>query len=280
MRYNATMLEFAEVAANAVFLALMWTIVGGILLAVFGLLFAPVAGTVCSLIAWIKRYPRAGSYWGTGAWYSILLVAPWVYLVIRMAGLRPPDVLVRIWYAVFFGYWSLGVLLLFAMCIFQLVVEREPEASLLMAMAGAALGVVMFAVIRRLTHRHIPNSGDVSWPMRRAYFLLQALWLGSSVCFVLVGLRQLVQFDKPYGATALTALAALMVLAWLGVRSSVRLHHIDSLDFPGRGHSRAGVPDRIYTEPFAVLWIMATTAMGVTVAGLILMVIIDPTPFE
>ena len=116
--------------------------------------------------------------------------------------------------------------------------------------------------------------------MRRAYFLLQVLWLGSSVCFAFVGLRQLIQFDKPYVATALTALAALLVLVWLGVRSSVRLHHVDSLDFPGSDHPRAGVPDRIYTEPFAVLWIMATTAMGVTIAGFILLLVIDPTPFE
>lgn len=270
---------FVEGAANTVFWALVWTIMGGILLAVFGLLFAPVAGTVCSLIAWIKQYPRAASYWGTGAWYSILLVAPWVYLVVRMAGLRPPDVLVRIWYIVFFGYWSLCVLSLLAMSIFQLVVEREPEASLLMAMVGAALGVVEFAVVRRLARRRTPNSGDASWAMRRAYILLQALWLGSLVCFVFVGLRQLIQFDKPYGTTALMALAVLMVLVWWVVRSSVRLHHVDSLDFPGRNHSRAGVPDRIYTEPFAVLWVMATTAMGVTVAGWILIVIIDPTPF-
>ncbi len=274
------MLEFVESAANTAFWVLAWIIIGVILLAVFGLLFAPVAGTVCSLIAWIKRYPGVGSYWRTGAWYSILLIAPWVYLVIRMTGIRPPDVLVRIWYAVFFGFWSLCVLSLFAMSIFQLVIEREPEASLLMAMVGAALGVVEFAVIRRLTHRHTPNSGDISWPMRRAYFLLQVLWLGSSVCFVFVGLRQLIQFDRPYEATALTALVALLVLVWLGVRSIVRLHHVDSLDFPGSDHSRAGVPDRIYTEPFAVLWIMATTAMGVTIAGFILLLIIDPTPFE
>ena len=156
------MLEFVEGAANTVFWVLAWIIIGVILLAVFGLLFAPVAGTVCSLIAWIKRYPRVGSYWGTGAWYSILLVTPWVYLVIRMAGIRPPGVLVRIWYAVFFGFWSLCVLTLFAMSIFQLVAEREPEASLLMAMVGAALGIVEFAVIRRLSHRHIPKSEGVS----------------------------------------------------------------------------------------------------------------------
>ena len=273
-------LGFAEIAATTFFLALGGVIAGGILLAVLGLLFAPVAGTVCSLIAWIKRYPGVGSYWGTGAWYSILLIAPWVYLVIRMTGIRPPDVLVRIWYAIFFGFWSLCVLFLFGMSVFQLVVEREPEASLLMAMVGGALGVVEFAVIRRLTRRHIPNNGDVSWPMRRAYSLLQALWLGSSVCFVFVGLRQLIQFDQPYVATALTALAALMVLVWWGVRSNVQLHHVDSLDFPGRDHSRASVPDKIYTEPFAVLWIMATTALGITIAGLILVLQIDPTPFE
>ena len=269
------MLEFAEVPANA----LMWTIMGGILLAVLGLLFAPVAGTVCSLIAWIKRYPRVGSYWGTGAWYSILLIAPWVYLVIRMTGIRLPDVLVRIWYAIFFGYWSLCVLSLFAASVQQLVVEEQPEATILLAASGVALAVVESAAIRRLLRRGIPNRGEASAVMRRSYVLLQALWLGSSVCFVFVGLRQLIQFDKPYGATALMALAALMVLVWWVVRSSVRLHHVDSLDFPGRNHSRAGVPDRIYTEPFAVLWIMATTAMGVTVAGWILIVIIDPTPF-
>lgn len=261
------MLEFSEIAATTFFSAFMWTIMSGILLAVFGLLFAPVAGTVCSLIAWIKRYPRVGSYWGTGAWYSILLIAPWVYLVIRMAGLRPPDVLVRIWYAIFFGYWSLCVLSLFAMSVFQLVVEREPEASLLMAMVGAALGVVEFAVISRLTRRHIPNNGDVSWPMRRAYSLLQALWLGSSVCFVFVGLRQLIQFDRPDAATMLTALAGLMILGWWIARSNIQGKLIDSLDFPGNVQPDAVPPDRIYTEPFAVLWIMATAVLGVTIAG-------------
>ena len=269
------MLEFAEIPANV----LMWTIIGGILLAVLGLLFAPVAGTVCSLIAWIKRYPRVGSYWGTGAWYSILLIAPWVYLVIRMTGIRPPDVLVRIWYAIFFGYWFLCVLSLFAASVQQIVVEEQPEATILLAASGVALAVVESAAIRRLLRRGIPNKGEASAVMRRAYVLLQALWLGSSVCFVFVGLRQLIQFDKPYGATALTALAVLMVLVWWGVRSNVQLHHVDSLDFPGRDHSRASVPDKIYTEPFAVLWIMATTALGITVAGWILIVIIDPTPF-
>ena len=257
------MLEFAEIPANV----LLWTIVGGILLAVLGLLFAPVAGTVCSLIAWIKRYPRIGSYWGTGAWYSILLIAPWVYLVIRMTGIRPPAVLVRIWYAIFFGYWSLCVLSLFGASVQQLVVEEQPEATILLAASGVALAVVESAAMRRLLRRGIPNRGEASAVMRRAYVLLQALWLGSSVCFVFVGLRQLIQFDRPDAATPLMALAPLMLLVWWGVRSNVQLHHVDSLDFPGSDHPKVGVPDRIYTEPFAVLWIMATTAMGVTIAG-------------
>lgn len=257
------MLEFAEVPANV----LLWTIMGGILLAVFGLLFAPVAGTVCSLIAWIKRYPRVGSYWGTGAWYSILLIAPWVYLVIRMTGIRPPDVLVRIWYAVFFGYWSLCVLSLFAASVQQLVVEEQPEVTILLAASGIALAVVESAAIRRLLRRGTPNKGEASTVMRRAYFLLQVLWLGSSVCLVFVGLRQLIQFDRPDAATMLTALAGLMILGWWIARSNIQGKLIDSLDFPGNVQPDAVPPDRIYTEPFAVLWIMATAALGVTIAG-------------
>ena len=257
------MLEFAEIPANV----LLWTIMGGILLAVLGLFFAPVAGTVCSLIAWIKRYPRVGSYWGTGAWYSILLIAPWVYLVIRMTGIRPPDVLVRIWYAIFFGYWSLCVLSLFVASVQQLVVEEQPEATILLAASGVALAVVESAAIRRLLRRGIPNRGEASAVMRRAYVLLQALWLGSSVCFVFVGLRQLIQFDRPDAATPLMALAALMVLGWWIARSNIQGNLIDSLDFPGNVQSDAVPPDKIYTEPFAVLWITATAALGVTIAG-------------
>ncbi len=257
------MLEFAEIPANV----LMWTIMGGILLAVLGLLFAPVAGTICSLIAWIKRYPRIGSYWGTGAWYSILLIAPWVYLVIRMAGFRPSDVLVRIWYAIFFGYWSLCVLSLFGASVQQLVVEEQPEATILLAASGVALAVVESAAIRRLLRRGIPNRGEASAVMRRAYVLLQSLWLGSSAWFVIGGLREIVQYSDRDGAILMIGLAGLMILGWWIARSNIQGNLIDSLDFPGNVQSDAVPPDKIYTEPFAVLWIMATAALGVTIAG-------------
>ena len=102
--------------------------------------------------------------------------------------------------------------------------------------------------------------------MRRVYVLLQVLWIAGSVCLVLVGLRELQQFDKLSVAIPLMVLAGLLLVAGLIVRSRVQLRDIDSLDFPATLRSEAILPDSIYLEPFSLVLKMFALALVVTIA--------------
>ena len=206
-------------------------ILGAIWLTLFGTLFAPIAGIVCSLIARAKRHQRPGrSYWTTGAWYSMLFFAPWLYLVIRMLGLRVPNILVRIWYGIFFACWLIGVLSLFAGSVQQIIVEGRAADGVLLALAAVFLLAVEFVAIRRLMRRQVAYTEERSPAMHRTYALLQALWLAGSVCFVFVGFRELQEYDKLDSAIPLWVLAGFLVAAWLAVRSSIKSSYVDSLD--------------------------------------------------
>ena len=254
-------------SAEPVALIFLWVVMGGVMLAVLGILLSPMAGTICSLIARVKRYrlPYV-SFWITGAWYSMLFVAPWFYLVFRMLGLRIPDIFVRTWYGIFFTYWSLGVLVLFGAGVQQFVVEKRTVDALVLGLVAVFLAVVEFVVIRRLIRRHVAYADDHSPVMRRVYVLLQVLWIAGSVCLVLVGLRELQQFDKLSAAIPLMVLAGLLLVAGLIVRSRVQLRDIDSLDFPATLRSEAILPDSIYLEPFSLVLKMFALALVVTIA--------------
>ena len=76
-------------------------------LIVLCLLWAPVAGGICTVLAKARGIDVRHHTVAAGV-YSIILFFPWVYLVIRMIGLRPPRSLVAIVYVGLFSLWLLG----------------------------------------------------------------------------------------------------------------------------------------------------------------------------
>ena len=74
------------------------------LVAVLLVLWAPIAALLCANSAHqhgleVRRYAVAGGV------YSLLLLLPWIYLLMRMAGDQPPRILVKCAYVVLFAAW-------------------------------------------------------------------------------------------------------------------------------------------------------------------------------
>ncbi|MXY47574.1 MAG: hypothetical protein F4Y44_11495 [Chloroflexi bacterium] len=60
---------------------------------ILGLVGTPFAALICATIAHFRGLPKPHA--GTGAWYSMLFILPWLYLVLRMLGMQVPDGVVR-----------------------------------------------------------------------------------------------------------------------------------------------------------------------------------------
>ena len=81
---------------------LVATIVGTVGLAVVGLLWAPVAAVVCSVVA-RKRGLKPWVYAIAGTTHSVLFLFPWVYLLLRMYDVRPHRAIVTLGYLVLYA---------------------------------------------------------------------------------------------------------------------------------------------------------------------------------
>ena len=83
----------------------LWIPVSVLLLALLGLLWAPVAALICVLVARFRKLDGE-SYGAAGAKHSILLVLPWVYLLVRMLfGRSLPVFFVAPVYVVIYSIW-------------------------------------------------------------------------------------------------------------------------------------------------------------------------------
>ena len=91
----------------------LWVVVYGvvpiIVVSYVGIGFAPFSAATCALLARrrgfsMKRYALAGGI------YSLMFLAPAIYLIVRVAGRRPPTALVVFAYLVLLTLWVAGPL--------------------------------------------------------------------------------------------------------------------------------------------------------------------------
>ena len=76
-------------------------------LAILSVMFAPIAGVTCVVIARARRLP-AIQYGVAGGLSAAALFLPWVYLVLRMLDKRPPKGLVVLAYGTLYSAWAYG----------------------------------------------------------------------------------------------------------------------------------------------------------------------------
>ena len=88
---------------------MLWVAVAVALLGVIGLLWAPVAAASCAFVARARKLPP-GLYASSGAKYSILLILPWVYLLIKLFGRSLPFLLLATVYALIYVVWAVGLI--------------------------------------------------------------------------------------------------------------------------------------------------------------------------
>ena len=111
-----------------------------------GIAFSPVAAASCAVLARrrglsVKRYALAGGI------YSVLLLAPYVYLVLKLLDRKPPEELVRWVYFVLMVAWVAGPLTL-AVMFLGIELSVPPEHSpnrigIIVANGSAAVGNVV-----------------------------------------------------------------------------------------------------------------------------------------
>ena len=91
----------------------LWVVAVGVLsitlIAYAGIGFSPLAAAICAVLAWrrglsVKRYALMGGV------YSLMFLAPSIYLIVRLAGRKPPTALIVVAYLVLMALWVAGPL--------------------------------------------------------------------------------------------------------------------------------------------------------------------------
>lgn len=121
----------------------------------FGLLGAPFAALICAIISRVRGL--GNSYAGTGAWYSMLFVLPWLYLVLRMLGVHVSNGAAQLGYAMLYGAWLYGAIGSTAAGLGSLIFPGDEVRigdAVLMISGGLFIGCVWFVSIRRLLRRN------------------------------------------------------------------------------------------------------------------------------
>ena len=126
--------------------------------AVFGALLAPVAGMSCWLIAFLKGWSKLT--WAVqGAYASVLMIAPWLYLMAKMLEVpMPRSGLYGVYVAVYVA-WLLGPIANMGVVILQ----ELPSVSRYEVLAGIVLGssiVTWLTSQRSLLKRRIHPTVD------------------------------------------------------------------------------------------------------------------------
>lgn len=130
---------------------------------VCGLLWAVPAGLISARIA-IENGFGAANYAKTGALYSALNLALWVYLVMRMCGKEISQSLIRKGYIALFTVWMISsVLFNFAFAFLSFQRDDLRIASLMFGIFGIVSGVLWVVARQRLenhSRNHAPTSSE------------------------------------------------------------------------------------------------------------------------
>ncbi len=228
-------------------------------LIVFGLLGAPFAALTCAIVARIRGLndPHAR----TGAWYSMLFILPWLYLVLRMFDVRISDRLAHIGYAIVYGVWLYGAIFAIAGGFVSQDLFGGQEFrigdSVLLISGGLFLACAWFASLRRLLRRnHTDSAVERSIPMRVAYTSLHALWILFATGLALAGWFELDVKDNTEWAQLLFWLSFAMVAIWVVAMINFRFRKADEWDHnANRPHSEMPLHNA-YIEPFVHLYLL------------------------
>ena len=144
---------------------------------------------ICLAVARVRRVDGEG--WGkAGALYSLTFFLPWVWLVLRMAGVPIPAVVARAGYALLYGLWLLACVFLVIGGAFSAAGittdELRPDYAIALS-AGLFAGAVWFASLRRTLRLRPARDGATredeiivptppSAPMRVAYVAMHVSW--------------------------------------------------------------------------------------------------------
>ena len=240
---------------------------------VFGLLWSPFAALMCRLVAHVRKLPGNG-YGGAGFRYSVLFLLPWVYLVLRMAGVPVPRLVVRVGYGMLYGLWVAAAVgsVVSGLFIVSLYFTGNEEArgadATLLIVGGLFIGVLWFVSLRRLLRRRwADQEGTRSVPMRIAYVALYALWPLIAVGIFFEGMYEFSEFGKTDSAVPLWTLAAVMVLAWALALKAFDRSTADWWDRPSRADPDQLPPDSAYLAPFVHLYLLIVIpgAVGIVI---------------
>lgn len=224
---------------------------------VFGLLGAPFAALICFIIGRSKGLTETHA--GTGAWYSMLFILPWLYLVLRMLGVRIPDGAVRTGYGVLYGLWLCGTIAIAATWISSTIFlddEFRIGDAVLVISGGLFIGCVWFVSLRRLLRRNETSPSESSAPMRFAYAALHALWLLFAIGIVLAGMFESNVKDKSDVASVLYIAAFTMFVIWVVAMFRFRFSKADEWDYHASStHSELPLHDA-YIKPFIHLYLL------------------------
>lgn len=221
-----------------------------------GLLGAPIAALVCVIISRVRRLDS--SYAGTGAWYSMLFILPWIYLVLRMLGVQVSGKLAQLGYATLYGVWLYAAILATVGGLAYPFVNDELRIGdmVLLISGGLFIGCVWFVSLRRLLRRNATSPIESSMPMRVAYTALHALWLLFATGIVLAGMFEANVKDKSDVASVLYIAFFVMALIWVVAMFRFRFRKADGWDYhANRPHSELPLHDA-YIKPFAHLYLL------------------------
>ena len=266
---------------ESLFIGAFGSVVGFVVMSmVFGLLWSPFAALICRLVAHVRRLLGNG-YGGAGFRYSLLFLLPWVYLVLRMAGVPVPRVVVRVGYGILYGFWIaaavgcvIGGLFMAGLYFTGNEDARGADASLLITV-GSFIGVLWFVSLRKLLRRHgVAGRAARSVPMRVAYVALYALWPLIAVGIFFEGMFEFSELGKTDSAVPLWACAAVLALAWVLALKAFDLRSADRWDRPSNPVPGLLPPDSAYFAPFVHLYLLivipGTVGIAVYLFGLIL----------
>ena len=225
-----------------------------------GLLGAPFAALTCAIIS--RGRGLGSSYARTGAWYSMLFILPWLYLVLRMIGYRSSgsDRLAQLGYTILYGVWLCGAIGITVAGVGAIIFtgdEFRTGDTVLMTSGGLFIGCVWFVSLRRLLRRNeIDTDIEPSMPMRAAYVALHALLPLFAIGIALSGMFEANVKDNTEWASALYIASFVMAAIWAIAMFRFRFSKADEWDrHDSRPHSELPLHDA-YIEPFVHLYLL------------------------
>lgn len=247
---------------------------------VFGLLGAPFAALICAITSRVRGL--GNSYAGTGAWYSILFILPWIYLMLRLIGYNSfgSDRLAQLGYAILYGVWLYGAIGVTAAGLGSIIFpgdEFRIGDTVMMTSGGLFVGCFWFVSLRRLLRRNeIDAEIEPSMPMRAAYTALHALWLLFAIGIAFAGMFEANVKDKPEVASVLYIASFIMAAIWVITMFRFRFSKADKWDHhASRPHSELPLHDT-YIKPFIHLYLLIIIPALCGIAVWFIMLIATP----